>query len=216
MMTPMFELKNLVFFTRLKALFEAEGFEYIPVQNQFKKYTESGFYNVILSPTWYGELVYFELHFGARINLVEDTISPYSHGLRGYKEESNTCITNLGKYLEKPFYKLKASSPQEVRSTGDYIYDFFQREGLAFLYSLSDLAKVEHAFNAAPHKESVLAFNHELRCFRGITLAALTQSHAWERVHQAYQAYFEQRKSPLIIRENYQRLVSFLTNMGLN
>lgn len=212
----MYELKDIAFFSRLKQLFEEEGFEYIPVQNQFKKYTESGFFNVILHPTQYDEMVYFDLHFGARINLVERTISPYSHGLRGYKEESNTCITNLGKYLGKPHYKLKAANPQEMRETGQYIQSFFENEGLPFLYSLSDLAKVEHAFNAAPHKESVLAYPHELRCFRGITLAALTQSYAWDRINAAYLQYFEQRQSPLIIRENYRRLVNFLTNMGLN
>lgn len=212
----MYDLKDISFFAALKQLFEEEGFEYIPTQNQFKKHTESGFFNVILHPTRYEEMVYFDLHFGARINLVEQTISPYSHGLSGYKEESNTCITNLGKYLGKPHYKLKAANPQEMRETGAYLQRFFETEGLPFLYSLSDLAKVEHAFNAAPLKESVLAYPHELRCFRGITLAALTQSVAWNRINEAYQRYFELRQSPLIIRENYQRLIGFLTNIGLN
>lgn len=213
---PMYKLNDISFFAALKQLFEEEGFEYIPLQNQFKKYTESGFFNVILNPSQHEDTLYFDLHFGARINLVEQTISPYSHGLRGYKEESNTCITNLGKYLGTPHTKLKATNPQEMRETGKYILNFFLNEGFPFLYSLSDLAKVEHAFNAAPLKESVLAYPHELRCFRGITLAALTQSVAWNRINEAYQRYFELRQSPLIIRENYQRLIGFLTNIGLN
>ena len=215
-MAEMYELRDIEFFDDLKLLFEQQGYDFLPLQNQFKKSTPSGFFNIIVSAMHYDECIQFELYFGSRINIVEETIAPYSHGLKGYKEESNTCITNLGKYFGKRFYKLVAYNQEEVKDTGKYIRDFFEREGFAFLHSLNDMAKVEHAFNHRPMEESLLAFSHELRCFRGITLASLVQSHYLEKINQAYLYFMRQRRSPLIVQENYNRLVRFLNNTGIS
>ncbi len=210
------EFNEITFFESLAPNFNAQGYQLTPMLNQFRRNTESGFTNIIITPALYSDVIYFEITFGSRINLVESTIEPYIRGLKGYKDDRNTAITSYGKYHGNPHVRLKAQSIKQLSSVMNEIQQFFQQEGFEYLKTLEKIEGLDTLFNKSPHKTSSVAFNHELRGFRGITIASLMQNSEWSNIHQAYLKMFEQRHTPSILVDNYKRLVAFLSNSGLN
>lgn len=210
------EFNKVAFFEKLEPCFANRGYYFVPLLNQFRCNTESGFTNIIITPTLYSDVIYFEITFGSRINLVERTIQPYIRGLKGYKEDRNTAITSYGKYHGNPHVRLKAQSVNQLNAVIDEIQQFFEDEGFQYLQTLEKTVGLDTLFNTNPQKTSAVAFNHELRGFRGITLATLQQNPQWEKINSAYLKMFEQRHTPSILVDNYKRLVAFLSNSGLN
>jgi len=184
--------------------------------NQFRKNTDSGFQNIIINPSIYPHYINFELSFGSRINIVEETILPYTTGLKGFKAERNTAITSLPKYLKQPRLRLRAKDEKEMEEVIRYIRIFFEKEGFLFLNSLQNIKKVEEAFNEQPEEESLIAFDHELKSFRGLTLATMVQNPRWNELRKIYSQNLQRHNAPEIIIENYWNLVHFLSDLGLN
>ncbi len=210
------KFKKIRFFESLQPAFQEHHFEFVPMLNQFRKMTDSGFKNIIINPSIYPDFIYFELTFGTRIDIVEETITPYITGLRGFKAECNTAVTSLSKYLKKPYFRLKAESERELEDVIRFVIRFFEREGLSFLQSLEDINILEAAFNNEPEKESLVAFDHELRSFRGLTLATMVQNPRWNELREIYLENLIRHNSPSLILENYNRLIRFLSDLGLN
>ncbi len=210
------EFNKTAFFESMAPFFEVHGFQFMPLLNQFRKESDSGFGNLIITPTLYSDIILFEVTFGSRINLVEQTIEPYINGLKGFKEERNTAITSLGKYKGKKYLRLKAVNRQEIKEVIRSLTGFFKEEGFAFLEQLKKIEVLDWLFNDKPEKESAVAFSHELRCFRGITLATLNQNPRWVSINQSYLTLMERHRTPGIVMSNYKRLVEFLSTSGLN
>lgn len=210
------EFNKVAFFQNFRPVFERDGYEFLPLLNQFRKQTDSGFTNLIITPTVLKDVIYFDISFGSRLNLVEDTIRPYMYGLKGSKAEQNTALTSYGKYHGNKNLRLKAKSVQELTAVMQEIKHFFQQEGLVYLTKLRDIRKLDQLFNAEPDRESELAFSAETRCFRGITIATLCQNPQWQKINRSYIQTFEREGTPSVIVDNYHRLTGFLSNSGLN
>ncbi len=204
------------FFKALNGFFEEHGYELYPVLNQFRKYREGGFTNVIFSNTQYADRLVVECTFGCRINLVEETVMPFSNGVNGYKEESNTTVTNLANYLGKPGFKLRVENTSSLEESVCFVKTFFETEGFEFLEKMTSVRQVEAFFNANPTGNSMYSFNHQLRAFRGITLATIAQNPRWEELRKEYLQLLSKYGTPPIIIDKFNRLCSHLARISLN
>jgi len=204
------------FFEQLRPFFSEEGYVAYRVYNQFRKDTDGGFTNVIFSITHYHHELVIDCTFGSRINLVEETVMPFSNFVNGYKEESNTAITNLAKFLDKPNFKLMINGTDSFNESVQFVKVFFQQHGFEFLEQLTQLKNVERYFNANLKKASLLAFNHQLRAFRGITLATVAQNPHWEELRKEYLILLRRYATPEIIVDRFERLSNHLAGMSLN
>jgi hypothetical protein len=204
------------FFEALVAFFKEAGYEAYPVFNQFRKDRDGGFTNVIFSITHYHNELVIECTFGSRINLVEETLLPYSNFINGCKAESNTAITNLAKFLNKPHFKLMINGTESFNDSVAFVKTFFDESGFQFLQELTEITNVEQHFNHNLKNVSLLAFNHQMRAFRGITLATVAQNPHWEDVRQEYIVLLRKYGTPEVIMDRFERLSNHLAGMSLN
>lgn len=204
------------FFEALVAFFKEAEYEAYPVFNQFRKDRDGGFTNVIFSITHYHNELVIECTFGSRINLVEETVMPFSNCINGYKAESNTAITNLAKFLNKPHFKLMINGTESFNDSVAFVKHFFKESGFAFLKELNEISHVEKLFNANLNNVSLLAFNHQMRAFRGITLATVAQNPRWEAVRQEYLVLLRKYGTPEVIIDRFESLSNHLAGMSLN
>ncbi|MDR9373961.1 MAG: hypothetical protein RI565_03775 [Schleiferiaceae bacterium] len=204
------------FFEHLQPFFAAEGYHFHPILNQFRQTFDGGFRNVIFGFSAYEDTTLVECTFGVRLDLIEDTIMPFSTGINGYLDESNTTQTNLAKYHQVPHYRLRFAHPAEMEAAGQELRQFFVQEGFAFLEKHSALKALEARYNQAPHQPSLLAFSTRMRCFRGMALATMAQSPYWESLYQVYQEELRRWGTPSIITDRYEALCQHLLRLGVN
>lgn len=203
-------------FAACAPFFQERGYTYQPILHQFQKDHQKGFTNIILSPTHYEDCTYVECSFGCRINLVEELIRPFSKGINGYKDEANTAITNMAKYLNEPHFRYKIKQPADLETFLEKIQTFFTREGFSFLDDLLDLNCLEQHFNGNLSRPSLMAHNEQLRSFRGLVLACIVQNPRWTEILSAYQVLLRQQGTPLVIMDRFDELSNRIAGFGLN
>lgn len=204
------------FLQKLDPFFTQQGYKFNPWLNQFRQHFEGGFRNVILGFSEYEEVTVLECTFGLRIHLVEETIMPYSNGINGYKDESNTCITNLAKYKNRKHYRLQYATEQESEACARELKNFLLSDGLTFLHRLSHLPILEAYYNAAPSEPNLLSFSPRLRSFRGMVLAALVQNPQWHELRKSYRQAMARQGTPQVIQERFEQFCSQLQVIGPN
>lgn len=203
-------------FEMLKPFFKGYDYHLIEIDHQFRRASKAAWQNVILNFNYYPDCFLVEVSFGARLDMVEELIAPYTYGVRGYQLESNTCITNMAKYRKEPHFRFKITEEQDLYRMAAWIRDFFRREGFAFLDSLLDYRELDHLFNAEPSKDCLLSFNKQLRCFRGLAIAGLRQNPHWEEIHHSYLALLKRYGSPDLIIDRYREFSRHLAATALN
>lgn len=203
-------------FDILQEFFADHDYIYSDIGNQFRKDTELGWQNIILGFSAYEDQLFIEVSFGVRLNIVENLIAPYTHGLRGYQAESNTTITNLSKYLGEPYFRFKIEDEADLYRMAAHVRDFFRREGFQFLDKLSCLDELDKQFNNHPQESSLVSFNHQLRSFRGLAVASLNQNPHWEELCSFYRNLLQRYSSPLVVMDRYRDFSRHLATTALN
>lgn len=208
--------KENTFFEALKPFFEAAGFRPMPWFNQFQARIPGGYQNVFVLVSHYDDISLADVSFGLRINLVEETIMPYSNAVNGYKENANTCLTTMGRFRGKKYDRFRISSAGDWSRAQLQVEDFFTKEGFAELDRLSRLKALEATFNGEVGQSKKWSFNQQLHCFRGLALASLTQNPHWEKIYQDYRQSLMACGTPHLIMDRFQQLADRLAGMGLN
>ncbi|MGB0175593.1 MAG: hypothetical protein ACPF9D_00415 [Owenweeksia sp.] len=210
------EFKKIRFFETLQPVLGRYGYEFMPVLNQFRKTSRKGYCNVTIYPTIYPDRIYFEVSFGSRVNIVEQTLYPYVNGVKTFTEEGNTVITNLKRFLKDPDFTLTANSEKELHEVIRFVSEFFENGGFDYLESLTDIHQLDRQMNSGTGDSNLFLGNPVLHCFRGITVATLNANPEWNELYQGYRDRLEILEAPQLIKENFNRLVFFLSDMGLN
>ena len=210
------DFKKIRFFETLQPLLEGYGYEFIPMLNQFRKTSRAGYCNVIIYPTIYSEHIYFDVSFGSRINIVEKTLLPYVNGVKGFSDDGNTVLTNLRNFLDQPEFALTADGENQLKEVIRFVSDFFENGGFEYLESLTDINQLDRHLNADPGNQKFFLGNPSLYCFRAITVATLNTNPNWNDLYNFYGHQLETLGTPKLIQENFNRLVFFLSDMGLN
>lgn len=200
----------------MQPFFEKNGYQLNAVLQQFRRYSEGGFTNIIFSPSYYDDCQILEVSFGSRINLVEESIMPFSNGINGYREESNTSITNLSQYHGIKNYRYKIFDEASHNEALEELCNFFEQDGFSFLNSLTDIPRLEALFNAKPEEKNPLAFNQQLRCFRGMALAALTQNPDRADLKVRYLRLLQRYRTAEVIIERFERFAQHLSQISYN
>lgn len=203
-------------FQILEDFFSQNGYHFIKIGNQFRKETRAGWQNVILGFGYYEDCTYVEVSFGSRLNIVEELIAPYTHGLRGYQAESNTTITNLAKFQKEAHLRFEIRDEADLFRMAAHLRDFFRKEGFAFLDSLSNIGELDKLFNLDPSSACLVSFNHQLRSFRAMAIASLNQNPNWEELAQYYRGLLDKYSSPRVVMDRFTDFSRYLATTALN
>jgi len=211
-----FDFKEVKFYQQLQPYFEDEGFRLVPELKQFRRNFEGGFQNIVISPVQYQDVIYFEVTFGTRFHVVEEVLNFIENKRGFFAKHRNTTLTTLGQYLEERYFRLKAHNQPQIREAGEYLESFFKTTGLDFLNQLSDLNLVESSYNENPAADSPLVINQELRCFRGLIMAYITQNRNLDNLQQHYTEHLLRKNAPADRLSNFSMLGDYLNNFGLS
>ena len=203
-------------FQILEDFFSQNGYQFLQIVNQFRKETKGGWQNVILGFGHYEDCTYVEVSFGSRLNIVEQLIAPYSHGLRGYQAESNTTITNMAKFQKEAHLRFEIRDEADLFRMAAHLRDFFRKEGFAFLDSLSNIGELDKLFNQDPTSACLVSFNHQLRSFRALAIASLNQNPNWEELAEYYRGLLDKYSSPKVVIDRFNDFSRYLATTALN
>jgi len=212
----MFRFDQKAFFNSLAPTFANELYTHIPAKLQFRHESPDGFKNVIVYPAVYEDRVVFEVTFGVRFNLVEDTMYQFTNGLKMFQPDSNTAIVNYGNYIKKPYYRMNALTQEEVLIVSEEIQNFFKSAGFDFLNKLSSLQQLDHLINSSPNQKSKYTFNQVTRCFRGLTIARLCDNREYDVLCKAYQKTIERENPPEDTLKRFNSLRQYLESFSFN
>ncbi|MCU0352270.1 MAG: hypothetical protein MUD08_00805 [Cytophagales bacterium] len=211
-------------FTLLRPFFEAGGFTFLPGLKQFRRATDTGFQNVILAvtPAGTGEWV-VETNLGTRLDMAERSAYPFTYGLRGFSEDSNTVITSVGRLQGKPHFRPTVTDAN-VQAMADELMRFMQTDGLPFLSQAAQTLVVHEWFNAQPHEPCPYTYNQHYRCFRGMAVAALVRPGVatsgeilnLDELAEKHRQALQNQQAPGDTLRRFENLVAYLRTFPAN
>lgn len=212
------QLKNLEtsLYQQLKEYFSLHAFKLLPEYKQFRKDTDIGFQNIIISVTKYDKEIIVEVNIGVRVNLVEDFAQQFLDVPIEYRQHANTIITSIGKLSNTKYLRYKIENEEDVNTCYEAIRDFMHEQGFAFLDYACRLANLDVLLNEKPHKASTHVYNQTHRCFKGIIVAKLNNNPLFFELIDKHQQALEKLKVGEVEMEKYMKLVNFLLYLSLN
>ena len=193
----------------------SHGYVLLAAQNQFRKSTNQGFFNLIVAagPTF---PALAELHLGIRIDLVEQLVYQFTIGLAGYGPHSTTLITSGGRIVGEPYQRYSLEQATDVSAVTQRMKDFLRTEGFPFLEEYGHVKPLDELYNRRPDEKSPYLTNALNRILRGIILAKLAQRNSWSDLVSDYRSQLIQRGTPESLVERYDRLVDYLRTFSVN
>lgn len=200
---------------RLSRYFSAYRYSLLIAQNQFRKTTDHGFHNVILS-TGNEFPALATLHLGIRLDMVERLVYQFTSGLAEYSPHSTTLITSAGRVLGQPYHEYSIEKAADINAVTREMEYFMESEGFIFLEKHGRVQSLNELFNDEPEKKSPYLTNELHRSLRGIILAKLTHRSNWPQLVATYRAQLTQRGTPEQLMQSYDQLANYLRTFSVN
>ncbi len=193
-----------------------KSFHWLSESKQFRKQTEKGFQNIILSSSNYEDQMWVEVNIGVRVDLVEDFAQQFLDVPLEYRKHANTIITSIGRLNDTKYLRYKIAHEEDVEVCYEAIRDFMQESGFEFLEYAAHLKNLDTMLNEKPAKVSKYVYNQTHRCFKAIIVAKLNNNpHFFELIDQ-YQQMLEKLQVGEREIDRYMKLVNFLLYLSLN
>jgi len=211
-LTP-FETK---LYQHLTPFFEQRRYGLLPERKQYRRMTDSGFQNVILSPAYYGDETMLEVNFGCRIEQVEQIAQQFLNNLTDYRPDANTLIISIGKFEGLHYFRYKIHSDDELAHTCGQIEEFFETKGFDFLETSCTLPTLDRLLNEHPALPSLHMYNQTHRCYKGLIAARLNHNPQFDSLIDSYrQLLIRQTQNPYE-QLHFERLVTYLQHYSAN
>jgi hypothetical protein len=203
-------------YNHLNHFLAKKSFILLPDYKQFRKETDTGFQNLILSSSRYADELWIEVNIGVRVNMVEDFAQQFLDIPIEYRQHANTLITSFGRLSDTKYLRYKIVNQEDVEICFEAIKDFMHDRGLEFLDYASHIKNLDTIFNEKPHKPNKYLYNQTHRCFKGIIIAKITDNPQFLTLLDQYQSALERMQTSDREMENYMKLVNFLLYLSLN
>lgn len=193
-----------------------EGYSVLPHLHQWRKKTDAGFQCVILSllPVPEGQLL--EVHVGLRIDAVEEMVFSFTNGLPGFRRDSLSLVTPLGKISGRFPQRWLLRKEEDWSAVGEKWNRQRMEEGVPFLQRYTSLAGLHQLLNLQLDEKCPYIHNQYYRAFRGMAVAKLTSYPALEELAEAHRLQLETLRAPDYIVQRFERLRGYLLTLSLN
>ena len=200
----------------LTPFFEQRRYRLLPERKQYRRITDFGFQNVILSPAYYGDETMLEVNFGCRNEQVEQIAQQFLNNLTDYRPDANTLIISIGKFEGLQYFRYKIHSDDELAQTCGQIEEFFETKGFDFLKASCTLATLDRLLNEYPALPSLYVYNQTHRCYKGLVAARLNHNPQFDTLFDSYrQLLIRQTQNPYE-QLHFERLVGYLQHYSAN
>jgi hypothetical protein len=159
-------------FVALEPYLREQAFVLMPELKQFRKTTDVGFQNLILSFSGRNE-TFLEVNIGVRHHAVEELAQQFLDNLPEFRKEANTLVVSIGKLSDTKYFRYKISCQDDIYNSAQQIMDFMNERGFRFLNESCSLASLNKIFNDKPHLPVKYLYNQIHRCFKAIIVARM-------------------------------------------
>ncbi|MTB53294.1 hypothetical protein [Lewinella sp. W8] len=195
---------------------EERAFAWLPDWKQFRRSHERGFSCIILSVSDYPDLSLAEVHLGVRITDCEQLVFPYLNGAPGFRNESMSMVTPLGKLANIHPLRLSITDQKSAHAAAKEFYTQLQLRGFDHLEVFQSVRALHRLYNTHPEEPLPLVNNQIHRCFRGAALAYLRQSPDFAELCNQYRRVLRELFAPEDTRLRFERMVENLNSASLN
>ena len=211
-LTP-FETK---LYQHLTPFFEQRRYGLLPERKQYRHLTNSGFQNVILSPSYYGDKTMLEVNFGCRNEQVEQIAQQFLNNLTDYRPDANTLIISISKFEGLQYFRYKIHSDDELARTCVQIEEFFETKGFDFLETSCTLSTLDRLLNEHPASPSLYVYNQTHRCYKGLIAARLNHNPQFDSLIDGYRQLLVHQTQNPYEQLHFERLVAYLGHYSAN
>ncbi|GAB3753543.1 hypothetical protein [Spirosoma pomorum] len=203
-------------YRQLTPFFSQHQFVLIPQRKQFRRRVDTGFQNIILSPTFYGTETVLEVNFGCRNEQVEQIAQQFLHNPLDYQAEANTLLMSIGRFTGAPYTRYSIQSGDELARMCRQIEQFFLLTGFDFLATTDSLAGVDDLLNRNLQQASPYVYNQTHRCYKGLITAQLNHNPYWTGLTEGYRHLFWQQTQNPYEQQQFERLITYLNYYSAN
>ncbi|WP_026994015.1 hypothetical protein [Flectobacillus major] len=207
---------EITLYEKLHDFFYGHDFILMADKKQFRKFTPSGFLNVIFTATTYEGETWLEVNFGCRHEQIEQIAQQFLGNTRDYWPDANTLVISIGKFNNAKYFRYKIIEEHDLDDICEEIKEFLNTQGFVFLTENNNLNAIHHIFNDLPNKTCKYVYNQTHRCFKGMIAAKLINSDKFLEIAEKHRKYMVISGAPEDDFITYERLMSFLLYISNN
>lgn len=203
-------------YQQLAPFFAQRGYVLLPEKKQFRRVTENGFQNIILSSVFYTEDTLLEVNFGCRNEQVEQIAQQFLNNLPDYRRDANTCLMSIGRFNGFQYFRYKIHSEEELREVCEQIEQFFTAWGFSFMDTAATLANLDQLLNDQPDQPSQYVYNQTHRCYKGLVAASLNHNPHFDGLVDGYRNLLRRLTQNPHEQLHFERLINYLQHYSAN
>lgn len=203
-------------YSYMTPFFGAHRYGLLPERKQYRHVIDTGFQNVILSPTFYGNETMLEVNFGCRNEQVEQIAQQFLNNLTDYRPDANTLILSIGKFKGLQYFRYKIHSDDELAHTCGQIEEFFEMKGFSFLETSSALPTLDRLLNEHPALPCLYVYNQTHRCYKGLITARLNHNPHFDSLIDSYRQLLIRQSQNSYEQLHFERLIAYLQHYSAN
>ncbi|HAA15081.1 MAG TPA: hypothetical protein DCE41_26655 [Cytophagales bacterium] len=202
-------------FLELAPTLEAAGFREFRAMKQFRRPTQTGFQNILLSISGQGPYV-LEVHLGIRSHMVEELLQQFVSIPLHFAPHATTLHAPLYQIDHAIPRRFRFDSEKEVAAMCEFVLEVMQDTGFDYFEEHSAIDAIDRVLNEAPDRDSPFLYNQLHRCFRGLIVAKMAQNLELPQLIDTYHKHLERKAAPQSLINRYERLAVLLHNFSLN
>ncbi|GAB4018788.1 hypothetical protein [Spirosoma koreense] len=203
-------------YQHLAPFFMGHEYTLLSEKKQFRRITQSGFQNVILSSVFYSNDTMLDVNFGCRNEQVEQIAQQFLNNLPDLRADANTLIVSISRFSGSQHPRYKIHSDDELADVCEKIERFFDQQGFDFLASASVLPTLDRLLNEFPSQPCPYVYNQTHRCYKGLIAARLNHNPHFDGLIDRYRhLLFRQTQNPYE-QIHFERLIAYLQHYSAN
>lgn len=203
-------------YQHLTPFFADHAYVLLGEKKQFRRRTDSGFQNIILSSVLYSQDTMLDVNFGCRHEQIEQIAQQFLNNQPDLWPDANTLIVSIGRFSGAPHPRYKIHSDEELTEVCEQIEQFFDRQGFDFLATASTLPTIDRLLNESPDQPCPYVYNQTHRCYKGLIAARLNHSPHFDGLIDSYRHLLIHQTQNRYEQIHFERLIAYLQHYSAN
>ena len=199
-----------ILYQHLTPFFKRHQFLWLPEKKQYRQTTNTGFQNVMVSPTFYDSETALDIHFGCRHEQVEQIAQQFLTNRAISRPEANTLVVSISQVNGFPFVRPTIHSGEDLIDVFDQIEYFFTTIGFDFLTASCALPALDRLLNEHPDQPCQYVYNPIHRCYKGLITARLNHNSHYDSLMAMHRSQLIHQTRNPYEQIQFERLIAYL------
>lgn len=200
----------------LTPFFEAHQFRLLNDKKHYRKATEIGFQQVVLTPTFYANEIILDIRLACRNEQVEQIAQQFLTNQALIRPDTSTLHVPIGQFNDFFDVRLSIRSEKEIHSVCQKIEHFFTTVGFDFLSTACTLPALDRLLNGQLGQPSLYVYNQMHRCYKGLITASLNHNTQFDHLIDTYRHLLIHQTQNRHEQIRFEQLIAYLQYYSAN